>query len=395
MKKRHMAFRNGLMLIALLPGLGGCAIPAVADPSAAGGIQFLDDRILRAEDGPMHIPVGGLSEVAAASPVSSEGQGRFIFIVDDREEKYGPLRALEVELNFDVKRHRFFVGDRHWRFLATTTATNVVRPPIIDGESLRIDWNSGRLIWASEGDTWRKSMPGIFESTPEGVLLRAFPLPDIFVPDRPGAPHAGVRPNRGFEAIDLDAEGKQIIFMNEDSLSQDIPVGTPTAGSPVRVTIMDRQTGNIIRQHVYRLDFFPDDSKDVGLRGSDVSGSVSILWLDDHSYLVLERAFRRDTGVRIRLYYVDAEAADDVSDRRSLAEWRGQAARKTLLGDLLGAGLRADNWEGMAFGPDLPDGRKTLILVTDDNFNQLFQSTIIAWIALPSFDEVGARRPAQ
>ena len=27
-----------------------------------------------------------------------------------------------------------------------------------------------------------------------------------------------------------------------------------------------------------------------------------------------------------------------------------------------------DNFEGMAFGPKLPDGRATLILVSDDNF---------------------------
>jgi hypothetical protein len=28
-----------------------------------------------------------------------------------------------------------------------------------------------------------------------------------------------------------------------------------------------------------------------------------------------------------------------------------------------------DNFEGMAFGPDLPDGARTLLLVSDDNFN--------------------------
>jgi hypothetical protein len=31
-------------------------------------------------------------------------------------------------------------------------------------------------------------------------------------------------------------------------------------------------------------------------------------------------------------------------------------------------GLPLDNVEGMAFGPDLPDGRRSLVLVSDNNF---------------------------
>ena len=41
---------------------------------------------------------------------------------------------------------------------------------------------------------------------------------------------------------------------------------------------------------------------------------------------------------------------------------------KTLLLNLDGLGLPLDNVEGMAFGPDLPDGRRSLVLVSDNNF---------------------------
>lgn len=37
--------------------------------------------------------------------------------------------------------------------------------------------------------------------------------------------------------------------------------------------------------------------------------------------------------------------------------------------DLLAAGLPPDNWEGLSTGPLLPDGRPTLLLVSDDNLN--------------------------
>jgi hypothetical protein len=43
-------------------------------------------------------------------------------------------------------------------------------------------------------------------------------------------------------------------------------------------------------------------------------------------------------------------------------------AEKTLLIDLDTLGIPLDNVEGMAFGPDLPDGRRSLILVSDNNF---------------------------
>jgi hypothetical protein len=43
-------------------------------------------------------------------------------------------------------------------------------------------------------------------------------------------------------------------------------------------------------------------------------------------------------------------------------------------------GIEPDNIEGMAFGPELPDGRLPLILVSDNNFlaNQTTQFIVLA-----------------
>ena len=38
----------------------------------------------------------------------------------------------------------------------------------------------------------------------------------------------------------------------------------------------------------------------------------------------------------------------------------------------------ADNLEGMTFGPDLPDGSRTLVLVSDNNFEPLQKTQIVA-----------------
>jgi hypothetical protein len=43
-------------------------------------------------------------------------------------------------------------------------------------------------------------------------------------------------------------------------------------------------------------------------------------------------------------------------------------AQKTLLFDLDTLGIPLDNVEGMTLGPTLPDGRRALVLVSDNNF---------------------------
>jgi hypothetical protein len=45
--------------------------------------------------------------------------------------------------------------------------------------------------------------------------------------------------------------------------------------------------------------------------------------------------------------------------------------QKRLLLDLNELGIPLDNFEGISFGPQLPDGSKSLILVSDDNFSEL------------------------
>ena len=42
--------------------------------------------------------------------------------------------------------------------------------------------------------------------------------------------------------------------------------------------------------------------------------------------------------------------------------------KKTLLLDLRTLGIPLDNVEGMTLGPKLPDGRRSLMLVSDNNF---------------------------
>ena len=89
----------------------------------------------------------------------------------------------------------------------------------------------------------------------------------------------------------------------------------------------------------------------------------------------MERSFSvgaPGTGNTIRLYRSRSQGATDVNGFDSLATLLGEHpagredARCSISKSL---GIPLDNVEGMAFGKKLPDGRRSLILVSDNNFS--------------------------
>jgi 3-phytase len=169
----------------------------------------------------------------------------------------------------------------------------------------------------------------------------------------------------------------------ETALVQDDTPATFEAGSNGRIIeyVSKDDSFEPGPEYVYPID--PID-KPPFEPGASISGLVDLLALSRTTLLALERSYVQDkanpqTGWnRIRIYRVTLSGATDVSEVDSLKGQPGIVpATKTLLLDLaqvsglspeLVAG-RLDNFEGMSFGPRLPDGRPTLVLVSDDNFN--------------------------
>lgn len=96
---------------------------------------------------------------------------------------------------------------------------------------------------------------------------------------------------------------------------------------------------------------------------------------------MLERAFT--TSDRIRVFEADSRGASDVLGVDSLRTARVLPMRKRLVLDLSRVrGLpRIDNVEGITLGPRLPDGRRLLVLVSDDDFNPQQVTRFIAFAA--------------
>jgi 3-phytase/alkaline phosphatase D len=78
---------------------------------------------------------------------------------------------------------------------------------------------------------------------------------------------------------------------------------------------------------------------------------------------------------------VSTKGATDISRLDAL----GDATRpivpveKELLLDFDQLGVRLDNVEGMTLGPTLPDGRQSLVLVSDNNFSTRQETQFLAF----------------
>lgn len=84
-------------------------------------------------------------------------------------------------------------------------------------------------------------------------------------------------------------------------------------------------------------------------------------------------------GYKVRIFEASTLHADDIQSVDSLAEARVRPMRKRLLVDLRDIDLSTVyNIEGMTWGPRLPTGERTLVLVGDDNVSADESTQVIA-----------------
>ena len=144
----------------------------------------------------------------------------------------------------------------------------------------------------------------------------------------------------------------------------------------MRITKFDTVTRAAVAEYVYPVDRAAPET--------GFNGVSDILALSETSFLVIERAASLPRQVAVSVYRADTGPASDVLDVASLRDQAVIPMTKTLAADLRATpGLdRLDNIEGLTLGPRLPDGRQSVVLVSDDNF-QPFEVTQFLAFALP------------
>lgn len=241
--------------------------------------------------------------------------------------------------------------------------------PVPDPEAIRWRSETDTLLWTSEGDVSRGFGQALYESARDGSLVREIPLPAMFKPAGDG--RQGPRDNLGLEGLALTPDGRHAWLAMEDALIQDGPLpsfGAP--GAPCRFTQIELSSGRPLRQIAYVPDPIPRRPLIPGTYADN--GVSEILMIDGDRMLVLERAYAVGVGNSLRLYEIDTRAGSDVLAVAALAPDNHRTVPKKLVADFATLGLsRLDNTEGLCWGPDLPNGHRLLVAVSDDNFNPL------------------------
>ena len=348
--------------------LAGCASPIPLPRASRAHLRLLGETTLPHKLQFQGTTVGGLSGIDF-----DPATGTWISISDDRSELQ-PARFYTLDV--DVGPQGIAVQVKGVSTLRGPNGRPYPprgAPETVDPESIRLLPQGRGVLWPSEGDPKVDRSPAVTEARLDGSYVREFEIPPML--RWPAKPGTGPRNNLTFEGLALTPDARTAWVAMEAPLEQDGPlprVGAP--GGPCRFTAFDVASGRAVRQVAYIPDPVPRAPQLPG--GFADNGVSEILMLDEHRLLVLERSFAMGTGMSLRIYAVDTREGSDVLRQDKLAAGEFRALTKQPVADFADLGLsRLDNTEGMCWGPRLPNGHRTLVVVSDDNFaaNQVTQ----------------------
>lgn len=342
-------------------------------------------------------PVGGLSALAY-----DRKRNKFYGLSDDRSQ-FAPARfyTLGVRLKRsetgEIGLEKLNVEDV--TFLTDEKGKSYAQGSI-DPEGIALSPKDTVFI-SSEGVPSQGIAPFIREfDLKTGQQKQDLQIPNRYLPNDPTKeeqqeqPPRGIQDNLGFEALTLEpgslaaASGDpfRLFTATESALFQDsLPADSE---QQTRIRLMQYLIGNIARpmvvtEHVYLLDPIPKGAKDNGL--------TELVTVDTGGhFLSLERTYGA-LGAGAKIFQVATGAATDTSGIATLKVdiSRINPVKKKLVLDLRTLGRYLDNLEGMTLGPRLPDGSQSLLLVSNDNFNDaqltqflLFRLKGLRWMLL-------------
>ncbi|NJM94972.1 MAG: esterase-like activity of phytase family protein [Acaryochloridaceae cyanobacterium CSU_5_19] len=237
----------------------------------------------------------------------------------------------------------------------------------------------GTLFISSEGVAWTNSPPALLEFDLTGQWQQQLPLPKQYLaipptPEQPDPPPHGVDDNRGLESLAIGPEGDRIFTALEAPLVQDYakPANQNTdSPDPPRQDFnrflhywVGEPQPLVIAEYLYPID-------PTSLLG--INGLTELLALDSSGhFLALERAYSPLTKLSANLFQIATASATDTSTLDRLpAQLKGiLPIQKQPLLDFKTLKIEITNLEGMTWGPILADGRRSLLIVGDNNFSE-------------------------
>lgn len=362
-------------LIITLGVLGGL-LNTLSAPASSLGLNYLGQSIIPTGTQYGGTTVGGLSGITY-NPVNDS----FYTISDDRSE-INPARFYTASIDptlFNVNGVNNGVT-----FIGVTTLLQTNGQPFpalgLDPEGIAVV-NGGQVFVSSEGNAQAGNIIDPFMNrfgVSTGQENAALPVNSKFNPAFSGANQtSGVRNNLAFESLTATPDQQFLFTATENAIFQDGPIATLSNGSPARIIQYGLNGSQEVAEFLYNTE--PVALPTNPANGFNVSGLVDLLALDNsgQNFLALERSFSvgaattGNTGNTVKIFQVSLAGASNIINNNSLIASGTSGiipAQKTLLFDLTDLNIPIDNVEGITFGKTLPNGKRSLILVSDNNF---------------------------
>jgi hypothetical protein len=317
------------------------------------------------------------TEVGGLSGITYDAQNDLYYAISDDRGQKAPARfyTLKIDLN------QGNLPDNGVTPVGVTTLLKdngqTFRARETDTEGIAVT-KAETVFISSEGDVAQLIPPFIKEfSLSSGKVQQTLPIPNKFLPDQNGK--QGVRNNLAFESLTITPDNKYLFTATENALIQDGPAAQPNIGSPCRILQYNLLSNQPEKEFLYQTEpigsFF-------NITGKFASGLPDLLALDNQGhFLSIERSFT-GLGFAVLLFQISLEGANNISNIDSLlaVDTKNiQPVQKKLLLDLRTIDAPLDNIEGLTLGPQLPDGQRALILISDNNFNSIQRNQILAF----------------
>jgi hypothetical protein len=354
------------ILIGFTSALLTTYLPAPAVLGA--GVDFLGQATLLTGFSFQGTELGGLSGITY-----NPKQKVYYAIADDRSQK-APARFYKLNLTQGSLKDGGVVP------VGVTTLLNETNQPFaagsLDPEGIALT-SKGTVFISSEGNAEQLINPFIKEfSVSTGRQLKTLPVPKKFLPVASGK--RGIRNNLAFESLTITPNQKYLFTATENSLIQDGPDPAPKISSRCRILQYNLLTSQLKQEFLYLTE---PVTVPLNFPSAFSKGLVDLLALDNQGhFLSLERSFS-ELGYTIQLFKVSLEGADDIRDIDSLNAVEVNTIKpvqKQLVLDFKTLNLPLENIEGLTFGPQLADGRRLLIVVSDNNFQPAQRTQILA-----------------
>lgn len=379
---------SGLLAIPSLLGHESPRIEFIGTASIPGDASDLSGDAALLENGEPRNRLGGFSAL------DFSGKGNIYAALSDRGPDDGavgyPCRVQLLEIRIEpesalpvsvkVIRTTLLTDSQSRQFTGSSAAIEATKKLShrLDPEGFRFAQDGGMFVSDEYG-------PVLIHFGADGREHRRFKVPEHFLVKNPHADkkrenqnnHVGRASNRGMECLAVSHDGRYLVGLMQSSLLQDSnrTEDGVVFGCNCRLVQIDINSGDT-REFVYQMD-------------SNDNGNSELLAYGPDEYIVLERDSHAGKDAKYRkLIHINLEGATDVAREKRLPaddlSPKITPVSRHILIDLLEEqwGLAGESMpekiEGLTFGPVLADGRRTLLVGTDNDFESANASLI--WV---------------